>query len=472
MADNNTVTIVIGARANVDTGFARIRTAGRNLARSLNENFGQAGRNSGMSFTDRFRNVLSQGMATMTQAGGGLAQSLGSSLSAAGSSPAVMAGVAALALVVGSALGALLASAIVLAFGGAFVGLGVMLLAGREDVQRKWGQTLNDLKKKFSDAAKPLLPVLDTARQKLAELGDKFAPHFKKAMERAAPYIDDFLDRFAKGVEKFGEGAFEPMMEAFNELLGEIDIEGFLAGLGDAFGKLADMVKKNKKEIGLLFDFIGYVVIGAILVLGKLVGMWGSMVRAVKTAIARVQDLLSWLSRLKNKTVRFSAPGLSALIRAVRTAIDWVRNLRGKRLGFSISGISGAISAVRTLIGWIGRLHGKNITVSVGAQVGKTLTDILGRIGFAHGGIVGAASGGARSALTMVGEHGPELVRLPPGSQVHSNPDSMRMMSREGSNRTVIEIRSGGSRVDDLLVDILKKAIRYRGGDVQGVLGT
>ncbi|MEV8395914.1 MULTISPECIES: phage tail tape measure protein [unclassified Streptomyces] len=41
-----------------------------------------------------------------------------------------------------------------------------------------------------------------------------------------------------------------------------------------------------------------------------------------------------------------------------------------------------------------------------------------------------------------------------------------------GGGRTVLEIRSGGSKLDDLLVELLRKAIRTRGGDVQIVLGT
>jgi hypothetical protein len=45
----------------------------------------------------------------------------------------------------------------------------------------------------------------------------------------------------------------------------------------------------------------------------------------------------------------------------------------------------------------------------------------------ATGGISGAAGGGTRSGLTWVGEQGRELVRLPYGSQVYSNPDSERM---------------------------------------------
>jgi hypothetical protein len=53
--------------------------------------------------------------------------------------------------------------------------------------------------------------------------------------------------------------------------------------------------------------------------------------------------------------------------------------------------------------------------------------------GFAAGGIKGAASGGARSNLTMVGEHGFELLNLPAGTTVHSNEDSRRMLANAGS---------------------------------------
>jgi hypothetical protein len=45
----------------------------------------------------------------------------------------------------------------------------------------------------------------------------------------------------------------------------------------------------------------------------------------------------------------------------------------------------------------------------------------------AHGGIIGAAGGGARGGLTWVGEQGAELVRLPYGSSVIPHGQSMGM---------------------------------------------
>ncbi|MFD3802650.1 hypothetical protein ACFWTC_03255 [Streptomyces sp. NPDC058619] len=93
----------------------------------------------------------------------------------------------------------------------------------------------------------------------------------------------------------------------------------------------------------------------------------------------------------------------------------------------------------------------------------------------AHGGLIGAAGGGPRSRMTLVGEQGPELVDLAPGSRVRSNPDSKRiadgMAGGAGASMPVLEIQSSGSRVDDMLLELLRESIRVRGGDVQLVLG-
>jgi hypothetical protein len=61
---------------------------------------------------------------------------------------------------------------------------------------------------------------------------------------------------------------------------------------------------------------------------------------------------------------------------------------------------------------------------------------------------------GRSGQLYGFGERGPETVV--PGT---------------GGGRVVLEIRSGGSRLDDFLVELLRNSIRVRGGNVQAVLG-
>lgn len=76
-------------------------------------------------------------------------------------------------------------------------------------------------------------------------------------------------------------------------------------------------------------------------------------------------------------------------------------------------------------------------------SLNQTLAKALG--GKAGGGIVGmAAAGGLRSNLTWVGEQGPELLDLPAGSRVWSNPDSRRMAAAPWASMLNTPRRGGG----------------------------
>jgi TP901 family phage tail tape measure protein len=108
----------------------------------------------------------------------------------------------------------------------------------------------------------------------------------------------------------------------------------------------------------------------------------------------------------------------------------------------------------------------------------------------AAGGIVGAAAtGGLRSGLTMVGEQGIELLDLPAGSRVWSNPDTRRKLAaaqapwasmlntpRRGPSYgappapsgsdgqpVVIQLRIGDRDFGELWVDVGRKQVRARG---------
>lgn len=92
----------------------------------------------------------------------------------------------------------------------------------------------------------------------------------------------------------------------------------------------------------------------------------------------------------------------------------------------------------------------------------------------ATGGIIGAASGGLRGGLVEVGEQGPELVRLPYGSSVYSNPDSRRILGGgggSGGGSLVIPIYIGGKQWDEVVVDTVRRTVRARGGNVQAAFG-
>lgn len=96
------------------------------------------------------------------------------------------------------------------------------------------------------------------------------------------------------------------------------------------------------------------------------------------------------------------------------------------------------------------------------------------RHGLRTGGVVGsAATGGVRNHQTLVGEDGPEIVDLPAGSRVRSNPDTRRLMGGGGGGSQPVQlmIDAGPSETSRLLLKLLRNAIRVEGGNVELVLG-
>lgn len=94
----------------------------------------------------------------------------------------------------------------------------------------------------------------------------------------------------------------------------------------------------------------------------------------------------------------------------------------------------------------------------------------------ATGGVIGAAGGGPRSRMTLVGEQGPELVNLAPGSTVRSNPDTRRMLggwAGAGPSQPIeLVINLDGREVARQLWDPMRAEVWSRaGGDVQKALG-
>lgn len=116
-----------------------------------------------------------------------------------------------------------------------------------------------------------------------------------------------------------------------------------------------------------------------------------------------------------------------------------------------------------------------NLKASAGSPTGRGGSRAQSG-GYAHGGITGAAVGGPRAGLTLVGENGPELVHLPVGSTVMSNPDTQGAMANMGGGGTQhVQVELVISGAENEFLTFLRKAIRARGGNannsVQLVLG-
>jgi hypothetical protein len=130
--------------------------------------------------------------------------------------------------------------------------------------------------------------------------------------------------------------------------------------------------------------------------------------------------------------------------------------------------IGGAASSLWSFV------HGGEEMVSILPAVLRGLGAVAGAGGGGGGGKAKAAfaHGGIASGLTEVGEHGSEFLDLPAGTRVIPHGTARNMTGGGGSSVVRIEFNSGGSRLDDLLVELMRKAVRVRGGVVQTVIGS
>ncbi|WP_143671750.1 phage tail protein [Streptomyces caniscabiei] len=126
-----------------------------------------------------------------------------------------------------------------------------------------------------------------------------------------------------------------------------------------------------------------------------------------------------------------------------------------------------AIKAQESLIKSLGKQQDKleRAMDRLAKSLEKAIKRAIG--GKAAGGIIGAAAGGGpRGGLTWVGEQGPELVRLPYGSMVHSNPDSRRMAAAGGGQPIIVHqtIELDGRVLAQQMFDPFRGVIHRRGG--------
>lgn len=385
-------------------------------------------------------------------------------------------GIAALGAAIAPILGGAITSAILIALGSGVIGLGVAaaikdprIKGAASDLKKQFAELFEEFGKPFrapvADFLEKLstyvLPMLKTYGPVLAEI---FAPLTQKLGDGLIGFIQKLLPGLMDGLK----GA-APVIEVLAKRLPDLGTM-----LGDFF---REMGEHGPEAAEFLDDLIGFII--------KLVGWIGKLIGA----------FLEFYIVIKNIFVN----GKQLVLDFASAAIDWLeRILDAAFIAFSwIPGIGGKLASAKAAFrdareninAELGKIKDKTVTIrmrtfglaAANAAVGVAST--LAALGYASGGIAGmlpqnvgrAASGGIRSNLTLVGERGPELVDLAPGSRVHSNEDSQRMLSAgSGGEGGWVEARwvgSGNVLIDSIMSGIQLKVSRQFGGSVQAAMG-
>ncbi|WP_405531493.1 hypothetical protein OG592_26965 [Streptomyces avidinii] len=275
---------------------------------------------------------------------------------------------------------------------------------------------------------------------------------------------------FEAAIDAAAKGAVENA-GALNMVNGVLDLNGEKART--AAGLLADLADKTDQAAAAARENgSSWEVVGGIYERGRAKLLESA--RAMGLTKAEAAALADQILKTPDKTayLRGDMEDLQSRLNSARSQLATVPDSRKAEIRANIADLESKIYQARSLLGGMKTDYQVRIHYIRTGYIPSGGHDFEG---YAHGGVIGAAGGGPRSRMTLVGEQGPELVDLAPGSRVRSNPDSKRIaagMAASGSGGpTVLEIRSSGSRVDDLIVEILRRSVRNNGGDVQIHLG-
>lgn len=143
---------------------------------------------------------------------------------------------------------------------------------------------------------------------------------------------------------------------------------------------------------------------------------------------------------------------------------DFAKTYAAKAL---LNGVPGAKSAISSLQQSLNNMR-KNYTVTIHTVLSNGNMHVSGpggsgtQVKYAHGGIRGSADGATPSGLTWVGENGPELRSIQPGTRIWSAGDSARMASRAGADSSPMQIiirPAPGANAD--LINAIVTSLRF-----------
>jgi hypothetical protein len=447
--------------------------------------------------------------------------------------PVGFAALGAILLAAASVLGAALAGALVLAFGGGIVALGAMWAAKSDEFKKSFEKMTDHMAEEMRKVAEPLVPVMVRATKQLTKAFDVLAPKLREFFAEAAPELNDFFDSMLNGFRRFGERAWEPMTSAFQHFLDAFapHWEGFMGDLGSSFGALGRTVSRHSTEISLALRVVLGIFVALVDIVNFLANTWVNMIKIATYSVGlfmrTMADVMDTAAAAFDVLLRAIGPfakvmGLGDAVKiARRNLAEWrentVEGLRaagqsamdfGKKLDrankirqlkVDIQGyrarlaqaradlkrtasqkaraklqadISDLKAKIRAANADLNALNGRTAYTTVVTHYDNIET-FRAAHGRAMGGIMGAANGGVRSNLTLVGEQGPEMVQLPAGARVRTAGDTRRLMGQGGGGggQTVVRFDAAPGSVNRMLLRIMREAVRNEGGDFDRGVG-
>lgn len=304
-------------------------------------------------------------------------------------------------------------------------------------LQNAFGTKVEALKRQIEHGLIAAVEGLIEAGERLADffkgivLDNVSADELRAALDRvteAGRALWEWLDaKIIPKVRELYEAVFVAMIDALRNVKdafdeNRVEIDKFLEVVQKVAGWIADHLFPVLKWLATHYlpELVNGIAMG--------IRHFGNMIRIIENTIDMGKRLIDFFRDLPGRIVgalSTIADGISRPFRAAFNAVSQAWNNTVGRLSWSVPG-------------WVPGIGGSSVSAP--------------RLPYFHqGGVVPGPPGSELLAVLQAGE------RVIPANQAGAP--------------TVIEIRSGGSRLDDLLVELLADAVSRRGGNVQAVLG-
>lgn len=258
-------------------------------------------------------------------------------------------------------------------------------------VQKKLQDMYSGGAGKLADSGSGLLSTITgKLKSNLADVGQSMLEPLKPVMTNVIGFVDQITPKMLEFGTKIGEGigagitwindnlpTIQPIFTAFQTIVTTVApiVGQALGALGPVFSGLLSVASVAMQGISSVVTTVAPVV--------------SSIVGALSPIFSAVGSSLKSLGKIFDTVFK-------GIMGVVKKAADFVKPLIDG-IGKAVSGISGAVSKG---IGWVANKIGKNAT------------------GTKYWG----------GGLSIVGEHGPELVQMPSGSKVYTNTETNSMM--------------------------------------------
>lgn len=335
---------------------------------------------------------------------------------------------------------------------------------------------------RFGDWFKPsavkmmdnLVPVVDKMGPVMQGMAATMAPVLDKLVPALGAFVTNMMPGFQDALE-----AAVPVFNALSESLPGLgdDMSRFFQLIADSGPGATQFMADFVEILGKSFIAIGYVVKGLSAVVN---GMHESAQAGANLFVAMGTTILSVLTTIVDGIVATFGSLPFGVGDAVKASAVKFYEFRATALGV-FEDISnrfndpvyltpkvnmGAADATERWIDNLARPRFVHFIAGSPPSSGSASQ-------YAHGGIVGAATGGVHSGMRLVGEQGPELVNLAPGSKVTPAGATRNMLNGQGSHeKRVIELTVNAILEGRILKDFIKQTVSIDGGgSVQAAFG-